>query len=124
MNVEWWGGEQSSPPADYKSALLDCRVQLGAPSPALLCFRFVWLYLKWLGSLLGWAGLPKGWPAALTTRRARRSRAQGHRARLQVVGFDQKYASWETPIRASPAEYNSALRRSQASLLKVERSRA
>ena len=20
MNVEWWGGEQSSPPADYKSA--------------------------------------------------------------------------------------------------------
>ena len=21
MNVEWWGGEQSSPPADYKSAL-------------------------------------------------------------------------------------------------------
>ena len=46
MNVEWWGGEQSSPPADYKSAL----------------------------------------PA--------------------------------------PAEYNSALRRSQASLLKVECSRA
>ena len=85
MNVEWWGGEQSSPPADYKSALLDCRVQLGAPSPALLCFRFVWLYLKWLGSLLGWAGLPKGWPAALTTRRARRSRAQGHRACCKLL---------------------------------------
>ncbi len=30
MNVEWRGGEQSSPPADYKSALLDCRVQVGA----------------------------------------------------------------------------------------------
>ena len=22
MNVEWWGGEQSSPPADYKSAIV------------------------------------------------------------------------------------------------------
>ena len=21
MNVEWWGGEQSSPPAEYNSAL-------------------------------------------------------------------------------------------------------
>ena len=54
MNVEWWGGEQSSPPADYKSALR--RDQ--AP-------------------LLGVAYLAKGWPAALTTRRARRSRSQG-----------------------------------------------
>ena len=27
--------------------------------------------------LLGWAYLPKGWPAATFTRRARRTRAQG-----------------------------------------------
>ena len=59
------------------SKIASCRLQLGATSPALLCSRFVWLYLKWLGSLLGWADLPNGWPAALTTRRARRSRAQG-----------------------------------------------
>ena len=54
--------------------LASCRLQVGAPSPALLCFRFVWLYLKWLGSLLGWADLPNGWPAALVMRRVGRSR--------------------------------------------------
>ena len=52
MNVEWWGGEQSSPPPEYNSALRRDQAPL------------------------------KGWSAVLTTRRARRSRAKEHRASL------------------------------------------
>ena len=62
MNVEWWGGEQSSPPADYKSAIPACQVQLGAAMSAA----------AWMGLF---AQLP---PAALFTRRARRCALPGH----------------------------------------------
>ena len=56
MNVEWWGGEQSSPPAEYNSALRRSQA-----------------------ALLGWAYLPEGRALArsLFIRRARRPRSQG-----------------------------------------------
>ena len=56
MNVEWWGGEQSSPPAKYNLALRRSQA-----------------------ALLGWTYLPEGRALArsLFIRRARRPRPQG-----------------------------------------------
>ena len=56
MNVEWWGGEQSSPPAEYNLALRRSQA-----------------------ALLGWTYLPEGRALArsLFIRRARRPRSQG-----------------------------------------------
>ena len=61
MNVGWWGGEQSSPPAKYNLALHRSQA-----------------------ALLGWAYLPEGRALArsLFIRRARRPPLPGHRAYL------------------------------------------
>ena len=96
---------------------VSCRVQLGAPpgrrsamSRARGCSK--------LAPLLREAYLAKGWPSALFMRWAGWARCQG--AVLDVSWwFWLGVCFWETPMRASPAEYNSALRRGQASLLLV-----
>ena len=71
----WSGGEASKARlhADYKLALRRDQAPLlreaGGWEVSPDGLGWVWC--------LSWAYLPKGWPAALTTRRARRSRAQG-----------------------------------------------
>ena len=42
MNVEWWGGEQSSPPADCKSALPVLPSVSRRSNPAPLLKKLIW----------------------------------------------------------------------------------